>query len=83
MITLETRGYFFFGGGQEMQRGEKITSGQLNLQRHFHVIYEMRYLTKLVFEDHMTCILTVYDLEHMKCWGDGLRYSKNKFCKHW
>lgn len=45
----------------------------MNLQPHLHMMYEMRYLTKPVFEDYMTFILTVDDLEHMKCQCDDLQ----------
>lgn len=48
-------------------------NGQMNLQPHLHMMYEMRYLTKPVFEDYMTFILTVDDLEHMKCQCDDLQ----------
>ena len=70
MITLGASGYFFWGGegggrrwARNAKRKKKIASGQVNLQPHLHMMYEMRYLTKLVFEDYMTCILTVDDLE--------------------
>lgn len=60
--------YFRQGcGKQEMQRGEKKTPvKQTNQLTLIQALYEIRYLTKSIFEDQMMCILTVADLPHVK-----------------
>ena len=42
------------------------SSGQMNQQRHFHAMHEIRDLAKPIFKDHLTCLLTTAVPAHVK-----------------
>lgn len=50
----------------EEERKKKTTVKQTNQLTLIHAIYEIRYLTKSIFEDLVMCILTVAYLPHVK-----------------
>lgn len=46
------------------EKGKKKPQVQRTSNRHFHEIYDIRYITKPVFEDRVTFLLTTDDPAH-------------------